>query len=166
MENTPMKRKWRLNVFDVIFIICIIIAAILVIRISRGSDGGILTPTAQEPVLYTILFERMIDDSALLISSGDELVDKIENRLMGTVVSVEVGPSMSMRTDQNTGERRPFEQPGALDALVTVRAYATITDNQISINGFIVRVGSRVSVNGPLYNGIGFIADIERGDAE
>lgn len=171
MENTPNKRKWRLNLFDVIFIACVLIVGMLVISIfGRGdSGGGIFTPSQQETVVYTVLFERMTGDSATLIRPGDELVDKVENRMMGTVIGVEVVPSTMLQINFHTGERMlsPLPTEYAQAALVTIRANASITSSQITLDsGFVVRAGVRVSANGPLYNGHGFIVDIERGEAE
>ena len=167
MENTPKKRRFRLNLFDVIFIAVVVIAAFLVLRLSGGGDGvgGIISSSTQEPVVYTIMLQEMYGDTARLIQPGDELVDKIENRLMGTVVSVEVTPAIATRSDSVSGVRINSLTPGHYDATIVVEATATVTDNQISIGGFTVRAGTWISVNGPLYNGNGFIIDIERDGA-
>jgi hypothetical protein len=40
-----------------------------------------------------------------------------------------------------------------------------VTESQITVNGgYIVRVGTWISVNGPLYSGNGYIIDMVRGD--
>jgi len=164
MENK--KRKWRLNLFDIIFIACVIIAALVVLRLRGGTGGGgLIGSGTQQTVVYTIALERMLGDTAFMISPGDELMDRVENRLMGRVVSVEVMPATTHQINYETGNRDLVEMPGANQAIVIVTATASVTDNQISIGGFIVRAGVQVSVAGPLYSGSGFIIDIERSDA-
>ena len=165
MENK--KKKWRLSLFDIIFIAVILVAAVLFVFFSSRSDSGvgIISAGTQETVTYTIVLERMLGDSAYLITPGDELVDRVENRMMGTVVSVDILPATMHQPNINTGDRVLSELPGVNQAIVVVTANATVTDNQISIGGFVVRAGVSVSVNGPLYSGSGFIVDIERGAA-
>ena len=159
------KGKWRLNLFDVIFIACAIAAAALIFIYSNRSAGSVsVLPTgSKETVVYTIEFQGMINGTADLIKPGDSLTDKVENRAMGSVVSVELVPSTTMQKNLITGDRRIVEVPGKTDAIVVVTAQATMTDSQISVDGFAIRVGTRVSINGPLYNSEGFITDIVRG---
>jgi hypothetical protein len=107
----------------------------------------------------------MLPSTAELVKPGDSLVDKVERRAVGTVVSVELVPGTTMQKSFVTGERIITPVPGRIDAFVNVSALATVTDSQISVNGFPVQVGTRVSINGPLYNGVGFIINIERSDA-
>jgi hypothetical protein len=164
MENNKRKR-WRPNLFDLIFIACVIIAAVVVINIGGRGGGGIISAGGQETVFYTISLERMAEDTATLIRPGDTLIDRVEQRHLGTVVSVEVLPSRGLRTNFYTGERVNSEIPGESEAIVVVEALATVTENQINVGGFVIRAGVQVSVNGPLYHGSGWIIDIERDGA-
>ena len=158
------KRKWRLNLFDIIFIACAVVAAAVIVIYSSRSDNsaGIVSSGTQQTVIYTVEFSGMIADTAELIKPGDSLVDKIEKRAIGTVVSVDLKPATRSQKNYITGERIISEVPGETDAVLVISALATTTDSQISVNGFSVRVGTRVSINGPLYNGAGYIIDIER----
>ena len=168
MEDNPTKRKikWRLNLFDVIFIICALIVAVLILNYAGRSDGGIVSSGSSEPIVYTIELQGMSGDAAYMINPDDSLVDKIEKRPIGTVVSVEITPSMISQKNLLTGERIITEQPNKMDAVIVVAADASVTESQISIGGFVVRVGLWVSINGPLYNGNGYIIDIERDDLQ
>ena len=170
MENNSEQtvRKWRLNLFDIIIIICILVAAALVILYTSRSDGGsgIVFSGTRGTVVYKVELKGLIEDTAYLIQPGDSLVDKVEKRPMGTVVSVEISPSTASNKSYITGERIITNVPDRKDAVLLVTSDATITDNQISVpGGFVVRVGTWVSVNGPLYNCAGYIIDMERDDA-
>ena len=164
MENNPKKRRWRLNLFDIIFILCaVIIAAVIVISSGGLGSGSMLSSGAQEKVVYTIELQSMVGDGMNYIKAGDALVDRVEKRPIGTVVSVRLEQSKASMKDE-TGERHMVDVPGRTTAIVTVTADATVTESSISVGGFIVRVGTWLSVNGPLYHGTGFIVDIERDD--
>jgi len=168
MENAPEKKKskWRLNLFDVIFIAVVLIAAALVLFYMNRSTGsvGVLPSGTSETVVYTVELQAMIDGTAELIKPGDQLIDKVERRSLGTVVSVELLPATTLQKNLITGERVMVDIPGKTDAIVVVRAQANVTDSQISVDGFSIKVSARVSINGPLYNSTGYIVDIERGE--
>ena len=167
MEDNPTKRKikWRLNLFDVIFIICVLIAAVLIINYAGRSDGSIVSSGSSETVVYTIELQGMSGDAAFMIKPGDSLIDKIEKRPVGTIVSVEIMPSTIAQKNLLTGERIITPQPNKMDAVIVVTTDASVTESQISIGGFVVRVGLWVAINGPLYTGNGYVIDIERSDA-
>lgn len=169
MENSPAPKrmKLRLNIFDVIIIACAIIAAALIINYSSRSDSGasIIPAGSQETVIYTVELQGMRYGSADLIHVGDALSDNVERRALGTVVSVELEPAKMLQSSTATGDRVISEVPERIDAIITVRAQALVTESQISVDGFALRVGARASVNGPSYNGSGYISYIERSDA-
>ena len=168
MDNSSgaQRKKWRVNLFDIVFIVIVLVAAWFIIRYLGSSGSSVALSGANETVVYTIELTEMYGDTAYLIQPGDALVDHVEKRHMGTVLSVEVMPAMRLEKNSLTGERIITEFPGRLNAVVVVKADAIITDSQISVpGGFIVRVGVRVSLNGPRYHGNGYIIDIERGEA-
>jgi len=166
MENNPEKKKvkWRLNLFDVIFIACALIIAGVIILYSNSKAGtsSVLPSGSKETVVYTIELLGMINGTAELIKPGDTFIDKVEKRNLGTVVSVDLTPSTALQKNLITGERILSEIPGKTDVKVVLSAQATMTDRQISVDGFTIRVGAKVSINGPLYNSGGYITDIER----
>ena len=153
--------------FDIIFIICAIAiaGAILLYSRSSGGSGGLIASGTRETVVYTIELQGMLGDSAYLIQAGDSLVDKVEKRPLGTVVSVKVKPGLTTQKNLLTGDHIVTQYPDRHDAEIVVTADATETESQISIpGGFVVRVGTWVSLNGPLYSGVGYIVDMERDD--
>jgi len=166
MEDTQGKKKikWRLNLFDVIFIVCAIVVAVLLLRFSGRSAGSVsvIPAGSQETVVYTVELQGMYNDSAKLVKPGDAFIDKVEKRALGTVVSVNLVPARTLQNDLVSGNRIVVEIPERTDAIVTVTAQATVTDSQITVDGYAIRVGTKVSIDGPLYNSGGFITDIVR----
>ena len=68
-----------------------------------------------------------------------------------------------MQKNFYTGDYYATVIPERTDAIIVATAHGLVTDSQISVDGFVIRVGARVSVNGPLYHSGGFITDIVRG---
>ena len=164
MEHNKVK-KWRPNLFDIVIVAGVIAAVGVVFLVLRGTGdtgGGILFAGQQETIYYTIELQAMRGDSGELIQPGDALVDRVENRPLGTVVSVELRPAQMLQRNLHTGDFIVSEIPERTDAIVVVRAQATVTEHRIEIGRFTLRSGARVSVLGPLYHGVGFIIDIER----
>ena len=156
--------KWRLNLFDVIFIACALVIAGAIIYMSNRASGssGIMAAGEKETIVYTLELQGMQGDSAYLIKPGDALVDRVEKRALGTVVSVTVRPSTAFQTNRLTGDMILAEVPRKNDASVVMTATATVTDTQISIDGFVIRIGAWASIIGPLYNSSGYVAEVER----
>ena len=167
IEGKPEKKKskWRLNLFDIIFISCILAIAGIIIGYVGFSSGFLFSSGSRETVTYTIELQGMLFDSAFLPKPGDELIDRVEKRPLGTIVSAEVKPSLSIQKNLSTGELILTEISDRYDAIIVVSANANVTDNQVRIGRFTIRVGTWLSVNGPLYTGSGFIIDMERSDA-
>jgi len=166
MDEIPEKKviKWKLNLFDIIFIACALTAVVFLLRYTGRSTGGVgmLPSGSQETIVYTIELQGMIDQAAELIKPGDSLIDKVEKRVLGTILSVELVPSKTMQKNLYTGDYFATVIPERTDAIIVATAQGVVTENQISVDGFAIRVGKWVSINGPLYNSNGFITDIVR----
>jgi len=166
MDEIPGKKvvKWKLNLFDVIFIACALTAAVFLLRYTGRTSGGVgvLPSGSQETIVYTIELQGMINQAAELIKPGDSLIDKVEKRALGTILSVELVPSKTIQKNFYTGDYIVSVIPERTDAIVVATAQGVVTESQISVDGFAIRVGTRVSINGPLYNSSGFITDIAR----
>ena len=160
------KVKWRPNIVDFIIIVAVVAVLGVFFMVIRGTGdgGGILSPGTQQTVYYWIELHAMRGESAERIQQGDALIDRVENRPLGTVVDVYLRPAERAQNNFITGDRIITTIPDRTDAIIRVRAVATITEHQIAIGRFTLRAGTRVSLVGPLYHGSGFVVDIERGD--
>lgn len=167
MENNsaPKKRRWRLNLFDVIVICVIIIAGIaftLVTRASRGTGISVSSGTAAT-VRYTVELTGMHADAAYLVEPGHVLTDRVEKRTLGTVVAVEVIPYENSTKNILDGNWYNNIVPGRMTAVVLLESAASETDSAIVVDGgFLVRAGLPVSANGPGYVGSGYIISVVR----
>ena len=164
-NTTPQKRRWRLNLFDII-VICILIAAgIVFLMVSRASRGTGLTVSSgtSTTVRYMIELSNMTESTTKLIQEGDIIYDRVEKRTLGKVASFVIEPFKQSTRNYNTGDTEMLEKPGRYTAFLILETAAQETDSSIIVDGgFLVRSGLPVSANGPRYAGIGYIISVER----
>lgn len=165
MENKKKKLPKFINLFDIV--VLALAGIMLAVLLFVGKDTGAVdaAPTETFTCRYTIELNYMNNGTAGLIEVGDSLMDKVKKYNMGTVVSVEVGPTLVQVTDSENGRLVIAEVPDVQTATIVLEGTATESDTQILVDGgFLVRRGQRVSVNGPGYWGTGYIIDVERTD--
>ena len=166
MTDKPAKRRWRLNVFDVIIIIVVIAAGFFVLRAARSGGSGIASSGKTVTLHYTIELNSLGFDSASLIKPGDVLVDRVEKHTLGTVESVAVKQYQMSQKNQVTGDYVMSDVPGRETAVIEITSDALETDRDFTVGGgFAVKCGRVVSVTGPGYSGSGFITGIARDGA-
>ena len=98
MEQNNHKFRLRLNLFDAIILVAVLLVGAAAAWIGLRS-GGETAPTAA-PVRYTVMFQKMKEGESALIQPGDQLEDAVKNYQMGSVVSVEARPAEVQVLDQ------------------------------------------------------------------
>ena len=164
MEQNAHKFRIRLNVFDAIVLIVVLLAGAAFAWLTLSSNqSDAASPTAQT-VRYTVVFQKMAQGDSQLIQVGDQLEDTVKNYKMGTVVAVEAKPAVTQVLDQVNRCYVDAELEGYEDVYVTVES--TCTDNGETLlldGGYDFRVGQTAYVRGPGYMGSGPVVAIERG---
>ena len=165
MEQNNHKFRLRLNLFDAIVLVVVLLAAAafgyLTLK-DKGTDAS--APTTQT-VQYTVLFQKMNESGSQMVKAGDQLEDTVKNYRLGTVVSVERKPAMVQVLDQETKTYVMAELEGYEDVYVTVESTCTSNDEALLLDsGYDIRVGQTAYVRGPGYMGSGPVTAIERGE--
>ncbi len=164
MENKQKKPRWKLNIFDMIIIAVVIIAAgalLFIWRYSGKSDSAVVTA----PVHYSIELNGMLQGTSEKINVGDTIMDSTKKFIMGTVVSVTPGPATTPETNRETGDTLPSVVPGKESAVIELVCDCSSSDTEIKAeSGYLIRVGVEVSASGPGYAGKGYVVAIERED--
>jgi hypothetical protein len=165
MENnpTPQNHKWKINLFDVVIIVLVLIAAILFLYFTtfRGQSVS----NTESTVTYTMELRDISKPVADAIQIGDTLTDSVKNNDLGTIQSVEIVPYTTLGQITDTGEYVLSVVPDRYTAILEMEAAAVESDTSIAVGaGYIIRCGTSVSVIGPGYIGTGTILTIERGN--
>ena len=157
MTDKASGRKLPLNLFDIIIIVLVIAlaAGFIFVRLqgSKSADSG-----SSGTVEYSIELSTIAENTEGMI---------IKKLYMGTVKSVEFYPATKEATDYTTGNTVYTEVPGMISARVELTADCKETDTAITVNGgYVVRIGTEVSVLGPGYSGSGYVLGVKRGEAK
>jgi hypothetical protein len=164
MENKKGKPRWKLNIFDIIIIAVVIIAAGVLLYLWRFS-GNSSNGAATIPVHYTIELNGMLGGTSEKINEGDTVMDSTKKFIMGTVVSVTSGPATTPQKNLETGDTVVSEVPDKEAVLIELMCNCASTDSQITAeSGYVIRIGGEVTAAGPGYAGKGYVVAIERGD--
>ena len=163
MEQNNTKFRLRLNLFDAVILIAVLLVGAALIWLRTQSSGEEAASPAAQSVQYTIRFQLIKEGNGALVQPGDQLIDTVKNYHLGTVVSTEIVPSTVQVLNQETRRYEDAVLEGYEDVLVTVAS--TCTDNGQSLildSGYDFRVGQVTYVRGPGYMGSGPVVDIQR----
>jgi hypothetical protein len=164
MEKKQNKPRWKLNVFDVIIIAAVIIAAGVVLYLWRFS-GNSSNAAATIPVRYTIELTGLLDGTSEKIQEGDTILDSTKKFVMGEVVSFKREPTVMPQKNYYTGNTVSAEIPGRETVLIEIVCNCSVSAAQITAeSGYVIRIGAEATAGGPGYAGKGYIVAIERGD--
>lgn len=165
MENKQNKPRWKLNIFDIVIIAVVLIAACALIYVWRASGKSSVPSLTSKPVHYSIELDGMLAGSAEKIKEGDTITDGKKKMIMGTVVSVSIAPATTAVKDLETGNTLRSEVPGKETATIELVCDCSANDMEIlAESGYVVRVGEEVQATGPGYAGHGYIIAIDRED--
>ena len=120
MEQNNHKFRLRLNLFDAIILVAVLLVG------------------------YTVMFQKMREGESALIQPGDQLEDAVKNYQMGNVVAVEARPAEVQVLDQ---ERQVYVNAvleGYEDVYVTVESTCTTSGDGGALllgGGYDFRVG-------------------------
>ena len=165
MEQNAHKFRIRLNLFDAIVLIVVLLAGAAFAWLSLRSGDSSGTAATSQTVRYTVVFQKMAKGDSQLIQAGDKLEDAVKNYSIGTVVSVETKPAVTQILDQEERCYVDAELAGYEDVYVTVESACTDNGEPLLLGGgYDFRVGKTAYVRGPGYKGSGPVTAIERGN--
>lgn len=164
MENKQKKPRWKLNIFDMIIIAVVVVAAGALLYVWRFSDKNDTT-AATKPVHYTIELSEMLSGTSAKINVGDTIMDSTKKFIMGTVLSITPVPATTPEKNLETGDTVLSVIPGKEAVLIELVVDCSSTDAQITAeSGYVIRIGTEVKAAGPGYAGKGYLVAIDRED--
>jgi hypothetical protein len=90
------------------------------------------------------------------------VIEVVEKRVVGTVVSVAFGPALKGGIDTVTGDVHQVPYPGRETVVITLTLDVTDNGRELGANGFVIRAGEHLSVTGPGWAGQGYIVGVDR----
>lgn len=161
MESEPKIK--RINILDVIIILIVLIACVFGYKYINKQEN-IISPKDTTKVIYQVRTIESLPETYNMIEENTTIYDSIKNSPIGTVIKKEILPSERYDADLLKGEyvKTELTEDEYVDILLTIEASANITEQNISIGDYIIKVGEQAFVKGKGYASIGYVVSIER----
>lgn len=161
MESEPKIK--RMNILDVVIILIVLVACVFGYTYINKQEN-IIAPSNTTKVVYQVRTTESLPEIYEMIEENTIVYDSIKNYKIGTIVKKESLASERYDIDSKTGEYVKTELPKEeyVDILLTIEANASITEQDISIGDYVIKVGEQVYVKGKGYASAGYVVSIER----
>lgn len=156
-EEPKIKKINWLDIFIILIALVVAVAGYSYLKKDKPS----LTANTQK-VVYKVKTNESLLSTYDLIEEGTTLRDSIKNYNIGTVVSKEYEKSKRYGVNEETHELVETELDDKIDITLTVEADADVSDKNISVGEYKLKVGNEAYIKGKGYAGIGYIISIER----
>ena len=170
MSENKKKIAWKLNLFDIILIAVVLVAAgaFAVVKLGGNTpapvDSSAQSAPVPQSVRYVVQIEQALPQTAEMVEVGQHLHERTRKEDMGVIESVEVTPAKTLTKNEEDGAFLFAEVPDRVDVTMIVSSPASFRDNSIVLaSGLEIRAGNAVRVLGPGYYGSGYVLEIERG---
>ena len=156
--NERIKKKRRVNVFDMIIIV-VVIAVVIGTYAFTHREKALETKILR----YSLELVECPEGFSQKIQVGDRLTDNVKNYHMGTVTSVEARPSVRLGEDKINGNVIESVIEGKETVILVVEANVVETASDFKVDGnYVVKAGKDIAVKGNGYAGKGYILTIGR----
>ncbi|MCD5411182.1 MAG: DUF4330 domain-containing protein [Clostridiales bacterium] len=148
----------RINFFDILVLLLIIIAIVLGTKqfaFSSPNDN-----VDSEEILVKLVVRGVRAATVDVINEGDVVICVNSKEALGTIISKEINIFQTTAYTKD-GKAVLASVPNRYDVLISVRGYATITENEIMINSTALRAGTIVRIFTNVYEVKTTVVDIE-----
>lgn len=158
---SEQKRKIRINGMDVVILAVIAAAVVLVLYVFVWSAGQETTETQYVDLVYVVEVTNVEGQFQNGIQAGQLVLDAVKRGGMGTVQGTpQVIPMKVAEYDNESGQEVYSEVPGKYRMLITIEAKAAVSEQEYTIDGQSVYVGSKMSLVFPNMKCDGYCVDL------
>jgi len=132
------KKKFKLNVIDIIIVVLIICVAVFAVL--KFSDGGVGASTPGDKVIIRYYLDEAPDYVIAATHVGDPVYDGSSEQNMGHVTAIETGDPIGYE-ELADGTYGPVVRKDHSSLLITTEATGTWTDHGVVVDGTIYAPG-------------------------
>lgn len=161
MNTNNKKVSKKINFFDLIILVIVILAIIFVSILYYSKDKKVVDNSNKMTYVLELVNNPL--GFSELIKVGDSLTDSIKNFSMGKVIKVEKTPQKTILNDLVNNIIVESDIPDKERVVLTVEA--DVVDDGMDLlieNSYDIRVGKDIYVKGNGYAGVGYILEIKR----
>lgn len=145
MSNPSQKKKHRLNAFDfILLLLVVIVLTVSIVRIIRSNpnfiSGGDMTAVC---TVTTAALPEALNEQ---IKVGDLIYDTESSQLLGKVTFVKSDVFKLTGTNEATGASASTDVSGKIVLIITFEAPVWFEDGSYNVDGYRLSVGKEMSV--------------------
>ena len=152
-----MNSKKKFNFFDffiIAFSLLLVAGAVWFIGRNDAQTGTL------SKIQYVVEMQNLTEDKFSSIAIGDKILDSVGKSDIGVVSAVEKVPYTINVYNTVSGKMESVEMEGRYSLLLTVEAYADVTDEAINVGSYRVAVGKGISVQSRHFVGTGYCISV------
>lgn len=161
MEAEPKIKK--INMLDAIIILIVIVICVFGYTYINRQES-VVAPKNTTKVVYQIRTTESISTTFDMIEEETVIYDSVKNLPIGIITKKELLPSerYEVNIDKGIYEKSTLPEDEYIDILLTIEADAYITEQDIAVGDYVIKVGDEAYIKGKGYAGIGYVVSIER----
>lgn len=127
--------------------------------------GGVDGATGEEKT-YTYVAEgkKVLEDTAEVPVVGGKVFESSTSAYLGTVSKVWSKPNEEASFNRTTNKYEKMPVPGYCDLYIAITGKGTETEEDITVEGTVVKVGDEINVKGKGYAFEGYIVEVRDGE--
>lgn len=150
----------KLNLFDIIVILLIIICVAFLILKFIPKDTSDDAKVQNNTFTYEFKVEGISSTSSDMIEVGDDVFDKVTSTKIGTITDLKIETAKGT-FEGNEGIVEKIEMPGKIDVYMTIKTDGKIQNGEYLANGLIrILVGQTKEIKTKYWVASGFVTDI------
>lgn len=132
------KKKFRINIIDIIILVLIVCVAVFAVL--KFSDGGINDATSLDKAIVRYYLEECPDYVIAATEVGDPVYDGSSEQNMGVVTAIETGEPTGY-VELEDGTMAPVVREGHSSVLITTEVSGTWSDHGVVVGSTIYAPG-------------------------
>lgn len=162
-ERHSRKLFGVLNALDILIILVLICAAAFGVYWTKGRQTA---QTSAETKTYTYVVEgkAVLEETVDFPVVGQNVYNSSTSEYLGTVAEVWSEPNTETNFNRVTNTYEKVPVPGYCDIYVAITGNGTETEQDITVEGTVVKVGRELNVKGKGYAFKGYIVEVRDGE--
>ena len=138
------KKKVKFNIMDALILIAVLAVAAVLLYVFVFSESGEGLNDDAYTLTYVVEISRLNEEFADRVAVGDAVVESAKKLPIGTVVAIEKHPHEHLGEKAKDGSVTLTTVEGFCDLYVTIEAPASLSGISYNINGYELRVGTKI----------------------
>ncbi len=151
-----VKKKFNFFDFFIIAVAVLVIAGAVWFMGRNDTDAGV-----QNRIQYVVEMQNLTEDKFASIQIGDKVLDSVGKTEIGVVTALDKVPYTVNVYNTVSGKLESVEVEGRYSLLLTVEAYADVTQEAINIGSYRVAVGRGINVQSKNFVGTGYCLSVD-----